>query len=53
MGGGAGSQALVPVNDGGGLSSLLDLFNTPHSYGGGASSSGVAAVTGQMRRLKM
>ena len=49
--GGAGSQALVPANNGGGQASLLDLFNTPHSFGG--ASGGVTGVTNQMRRLKM
>lgn len=32
-GGAQAQQALVP--SGGGAASLLDLFNTPHGYGGG------------------
>ena len=44
--GGAGSQALVPTAGGGGLPSLLDLFNTPHGYGGGGGGASVAGVTG-------
>lgn len=51
--GGASSKALVPTAGGGGMPSLLDLFNTPHSFGGGSSSANVSGVTGQMRRLKM
>lgn len=50
----ASSQAMVPTAGGGGLPSLLDLFNTPHGFGGGVGGgrgSGVAGVTGQMRRL--
>ena len=43
---------MVPTAGGDGLPSLLDLFNTPHGFGGGGGrGSGVAGVTGQMRRL--
>ena len=42
---------IVPAS-GGGSNNLLDLFNTPHGFGGGGSSS-VAGVTKQMKRLKM
>ena len=42
---GAGGGAMVPSS--GGLPSLLDLFNTPHSYGGGSGGgANVAGVTG-------
>ena len=41
---GFGSGQMVPV-DGGGNPSLLDLFNTPHSYAGGGDG-GVAGITG-------
>ena len=34
---GAASEALVPVGNQGGQTSLLDLFNTPHGFGGGHS----------------
>ena len=37
---------MVPVGGGGGMPSLLDLFNTPHGYGSGGGASGVAGVTG-------
>lgn len=53
-GAGGASQALVPTAGGGGMPSLLDLFNTPHGFGGGSSSSaGVSGVTRGMRRLQM
>ena len=47
---GTNAQQMVPVA-GGGQPSLLDLFNTPHGYGGGGG--GASGITNQMKRLKM